>query len=56
MTEFKYFDKLLKRLGKYKSTQFCLYIKKLKDINIRILEKLIPKSVRYIMQKHRNIK
>lgn len=36
---------LLSELGKHKTGKACLYINKLEDINIKILEKLITKSV-----------
>jgi hypothetical protein len=35
---------LLKKLGKYKAGKGCLYIKKLDDINLKVLEKLIKKN------------
>jgi hypothetical protein len=35
---------LFKKLGKYKSTAVCLYIKKLSDIDVNVLEELIEKS------------
>jgi len=35
---------LLEKLGKYKSSVSCLYIKKLSDIKIDVLEKIIKKS------------
>jgi hypothetical protein len=36
---------LLDKLGKYKSSVACLYIKRLSDIDITILEKLIKLSI-----------
>ena len=36
---------LLKKLGKHKATKACLYIKKLEDIDVTVLEQLIQKSV-----------
>lgn len=36
---------LLSELGKHKTGKACLYINKLEDVNIKILEKLITKSV-----------
>ncbi len=35
---------LLKLLGKYKTTKACLYINKLSDVNLEVLEKLVKKS------------
>ncbi|MCE7995134.1 MAG: DUF1801 domain-containing protein [Roseivirga sp.] len=37
-------QELLKQLGPYKSGKGCLYIKKLEDINIDALKKIIVKS------------
>ncbi|HVW95491.1 MAG TPA: DUF1801 domain-containing protein [Mucilaginibacter sp.] len=42
---------LLARLGKHKSSKGCLYIKKLADIDISILEELIRNSVSHIRTK-----
>ena len=36
---------LLKKLGKHKSTKSCLYIRKLEDVDLSILEELIRRSV-----------
>ena len=36
---------LMKKLGKYKTGKSCLYIKKLDDIDLDVLEKLIERSV-----------
>ena len=36
----------LKRLGKYKTGKGCLYINKLEDVDIRVLNELITKSVK----------
>ncbi len=38
-------QELLNKLGKYKTGKACLYIKKLKDINLDILKQLLAKSV-----------
>ncbi len=38
-------DELLKSLGKHKSGKACLYIRKLEDIDLKILEQLIRESV-----------
>ncbi len=39
---------LMKKLGKYKNGRACLYIKKLADIDIKVLEELIKMSVKEI--------
>ena len=38
-------EKLLARLGKHKATKGCLYIKKLEDVNMAVLEELVKISV-----------
>ena len=42
------FDEL-KELGKYKTGKGCLYIKKLSDINMDVLEKLIIKATNQLL-------
>lgn len=37
---------LLKRLGKYKAGKSCLYVKKLEDIDTKVLRELITRSIR----------
>jgi hypothetical protein len=43
--EFPDRDRLLKKLGKHKMAKSCLYIKKLDDVDIDVLEKLVSSSV-----------
>ena len=43
---------LLEDLGKYKISKACIYIKKLSDINIDILEKLCKTSIDYLKEHH----
>ena len=50
--EFTDREKLLQQLGKHKSGAGCVYVKKLKDIDIEILRKLISNSVEYLNQKY----
>ena len=38
---------LLRRLGRHKSSKSCLYVKRLADIDLAVLEELIRDSVRY---------
>jgi Domain of unknown function (DU1801) len=39
-------SELLKKLGKHKTAKSCLYIKRLSDVDLRTLKKLIQKSVK----------
>ena len=43
-------EKLLQQLGKHRSGVGCVYIKKLQDINIEVLAKLITTSVKHLQQ------
>ena len=48
---FKKYPELLKKLGKYKvSGGSCLYIKKLSDVDIKILKELVKESVKYLKE------
>ena len=48
MPGFAPFDKLMARLGKYKTGKSCLYIKRLADVDENVLERLIGASVEYM--------
>lgn len=43
-------EALLSQLGKHKSSKSCLYIQKLEDIDIGILEQLVQKSIESIKE------
>ena len=45
MPGFSNYADLLAKLGKYKTSVSCLYVKKLEDVDINVLKKLITKSV-----------
>lgn len=49
-------DTLLLELGKYKIGKACIYIKKLSDINLDILQKLMDSSIQYISEKYTRVK
>lgn len=44
--------KILKNLGKFKIAKACIYIKKLSDIDITVLEKLCKASIAYTEEHH----
>ena len=48
MSGFERYDELMAKLGKHKTGKSCLYIKKLSDIEMEILEKLVRSSVEYM--------
>jgi len=41
-------SEVLQRLGKYKTGKGCLYIKKLKDVDTKVLKELVNESVKDI--------
>ena len=45
MPGFGPFPDLMQRLGKYRTGKSCLYINKIEDIDLKVLENLIVKSV-----------
>jgi len=48
---FEPFDYLLKKLGKYKIGKGCLYIKKIEDVDVEVLQDLIIQSIKYLKEK-----
>ena len=47
------FEAQLVKLGKYKSGKGCLYIKKLADVDLKILQALIKSSVAYVKSQYK---
>jgi hypothetical protein len=45
-------DKLLAKLGKHKTGKSCLYIKRLEDVDEKVLNTLIEKSVKHMRSKY----
>ncbi|MGC3943664.1 MAG: DUF1801 domain-containing protein [Chryseolinea sp.] len=41
-------EPLLKRLGKHKSSKACIYVKKLADIDVKVLEEIVDRSFKYV--------
>ena len=39
---------LMKNLGKYKTNKGCLHIKKLSDVDVTVLKKLVTRSVKFM--------
>ena len=48
MAGFEEYDELLKQLGKYKTGKACLYVKRLEDIHLPTLKKLVRQSVKHM--------
>ena len=53
MSGFEAYDKLLKKLGKYKTGKSCLYITRLEDIDIKVLKELIKSSYAYMKKTYK---
>jgi hypothetical protein len=47
-----YSKQLLTELGKFKMGKACIYVKKLADVNLEIMQKLCDESVKYIQTHH----
>ena len=52
MPGFKNYQALIEKLGKCKTSVSCLYINKLKDVNLNVLEKIIQQSYLDMKQKY----
>lgn len=52
MSGFERYELLLDNLGKFKTGKSCLYINKLKDVDIKILRDLILESVKYMKKEY----
>lgn len=48
MNGFANYDALLAKLGKHKTGKSCLYIKKLADIDMKVLKELVKQSVEFV--------
>lgn len=44
---------LLEKFGKHKTAKACVYIKKLADIDVNVLKKLVAGSVKYYKEKYK---
>lgn len=50
MPDFKQFAALRKKLGKHKTGKSCLYINKLADVDMDVLEKMVTQSVAHMRE------
>lgn len=46
-------DELLKKFGKHKSAKACIYVKKLEDVDLKILEKMVALSVKHVQKMYK---
>ena len=44
---------LLKKLGKHRTGKVCLYVKRLSDVDLKVLKELVTASIRYQREKQR---
>ena len=50
---FRRFDTLMGKLGKYRTGKSCLYINRLSDVDEKVLEQLIDRSVKYMRKNYK---
>jgi hypothetical protein len=50
MAGFERFDELMRRLGRYRTGMSCLYLKKLADVDLAVLQELIGASVAHMAE------
>lgn len=54
MSGFDDYGNLLARLGRFRTGKSCLYIKRLSGVDVKVLEKLISASVKWMKQNYGN--
>lgn len=47
-------EHLLQNLGKYKKGAACIYIKKLSDINLDVLKKIVEATISFLLTKYKS--
>jgi hypothetical protein len=52
MAGFTKYGEYLEKLGKFKTGKSCLYVKKLADIDMEVLEAMIIDSIKTIQEKY----
>lgn len=52
MPGFSNYDALMPRLGRYKTGKSCLYIKRLSDVDIDVLEQLVDEAYKFMKVKY----
>jgi hypothetical protein len=48
------YSELLAKLGKHTGTGYCVYIKRLSDVELPILEQIVQQSYEYMKSKSQN--
>lgn len=54
MDGFERHQELMSRLGKHRTGKSCLYVKRLSDLNLDVLEQLVSESVTNMRRRHRS--
>lgn len=52
MPGFSHFERHMKKLGKYKTGKSCLYIRRLADVDEKVLNRLIVDAVKYMRKNY----
>jgi len=52
MPGFSQYSALLKQLGRMRTGKSCLYLKRLEDIDLRVLGELVGRSVKFLAEKY----
>ena len=52
MSGFSSYQTLLKKLGKHKTGKSCLYINKLADVDMAVLEELVRRSLHAMAERY----
>ena len=52
MSGFDEYNSLLKKLGKHATGKSCLYIKRLEDVDMKVLKELVTRSVKHMQKTH----
>lgn len=52
MSGFDEYADLMKKLGKHKTGKSCLYIQKLEDVDVKVLERIMKKSVAWMKKQY----
>ena len=53
MPGFNDFQKLLDKLGKYKTGSSCLYLGRLSGVDMKVLRQIVEKSVKHMRKKYK---
>ncbi len=52
MPGYSNYDALMSRLGRYKTGKSCLYVKRLSDVDLDVLEQLVDAAYKFMKVKY----